>query len=493
MNLFGSAYDTVNLLELRQPLAQGYGSLVNRVAGPNALSGQYNGVLIARIRGDLSLADFETTVRDLVRDVERNYWELYFAYRDLDTKIKARDAARETWENRELRLEGGLDRPDDEAQARQQFFNFENQIVNALAGTSTGQTGLISSERNLRRLLGLPVADGKVIRPVTDPVAVPIAFDWDDSQIQTLARRVELRRQKWVIRQRELELLAAKQLNRWRFDLVGQYGFRGFGDNLFGSRSRPNGSVFDDLFEGNLDDWQVGVELGGPIGLRQGHLAVRNAELNLNREKVILKEQQRQLLHDLSAALVEVDRAYEAMRASFNNRVAIQEELVPKQERFVGGEDQIFFLLDVQQRLANVESGLHRTLVDYNIALMEYARTTGSLLSRFSIRLTEGPWSDDAYEKSRVNAARLATRDQIFPSNGTSKVSNGAYDQTIPGPMSVQRSEDPYYQEEPTDVTENQADDATDQIGAGLDENDSILNESAEPTEGVADEAGSDF
>ena len=435
-NLFGSAYDTLNLLELRQPLGQGYGPLINRIAGPNAVPGQYNGVLIARIRGDLSLADFESAVRDLVRDVERNYWELYFAYRDLDTKIHARDAARETWENRELRLAGGLDRPDDEAQARQQFFNFENQVVNALAGTATGQTGLIGAERNLRRLLGLPVADGKVIRPTTDPVAVPVVFDWEDSQIQTLARRVELRRQKWVIRQRELELLAAKALNRWRFDLVGQYGFRGFGDDLFGNRDRPNGSAVDDLFEGNLDDWQLGVEFGGPIGLRQSHVAIRNAELNLCREKVILKEQQRQLLHDLSAALVEVDRAYEAMRASLNNRIAIQEELVPKQERFAGGEDQIFFLLDVQQRLATVESGLHRALVDYNIALLEYARTTGSLLSRYNIGLSEGSWSEDAVAKARVNAARLETG-ETYGGSGYDQLSIGAYDQTIPGPRAT--------------------------------------------------------
>ena len=467
-NLFGSAYDVVNLVELRQPIAQGYGPLINRIAGPNAAPGQYNGVLIARIRGDLSLADFESAVRDLVRDVERNYWELYFAYRDLDTKIKARDSARETWENRELRLEGGLDRPDDEAQARQQYFNFESQVVNALAGTAVGQAGLIGAERNLRRLLGLPVADGKVIRPVTEPVAVPIVFDWADSQIQTLARRVELRRQKWLIRQRELELIAAKQLNRWRFDLVGQYGFRGFGDDLFGNRDRPNGSAFDDLFEGNLDDWQLGVELGGPIGLRQNHLAVRNAELTLNREKVVLKEQQRQLLHDLSAALVEVDRAYEAMRASFNNRVAIQEELIPKRERFSGGEDQIFFLLDVQQRLANVESTLQRTLVDYNIALMEYARTTGSLLSRYNIRLSEGAWSDDAYAKARVNAARLQ-KGAVYRTDGCDKLSAGCYDQTLPGPSFVAGTQDAYYKSE---FTEPQATSLDDQGSVSTSEDD---------------------
>ena len=120
-NTFGSTYDIVNLMELRQPLARGRGTLVNRIAGPNATPGVYNGVLISRIRSDISLAQFETAVRDLVRDVENNYWELYFAYRDLDTKIAARESARATWENRKLRFENGVGRPDDEAQARQQL------------------------------------------------------------------------------------------------------------------------------------------------------------------------------------------------------------------------------------------------------------------------------------------------------------------------------------------------------------------------------------
>lgn len=450
-NLFASAYDLVNLAEVRQPLRRGFGTLFNRIAGPNAAPGQYNGVLLARVRSDVNLADFESAVRNLVRDVEQNYWELYFAYRDLDTKIGARDSSRETWENRKLRLSGGIDRPDDEAQARQQYFNFENQVNNALTGLANGQLGVLGAERNLRRLLGLSPSDSRIIRPVTEPVATPIVFDWQDSQSQMLGRRVELRRQKWIVRQRELELIASKQINRWQFDLVGQYGFRGFGDNLFGSRSRPNGSAVADLFTGDLDDWQLGVELGGPIGLRQGHLAVKNAHLNLCREKTLLREQQRQLLHDLSAALVEVDRAFLSLKSNANNRIAIEEELVPKQKRFEAGEDQIFFLLDVQQRLATIEAAVHRSMVDYNLALLEYAFTTGSLLSRYGIVLAEGEWSEGAQVRSRVQAARIET---TGPCTGDEcgVVSQGGYNQVLPGLGSLtnQTITTEYVDEDPT-------------------------------------------
>lgn len=404
VNQFGSSYDWLNLAEVRQPLWRGAGTEVNRIAGPNAVPGVYNGVLISRIRSDISLADFERSVRDLIRDVERNYWELYFAYHDLHTRLEARDAAREVWKNRKLRLDNGLGRPDDEAQARQQYFTFQAQSETALTGTTTGQPGVLGAERTMRRLLGLPPVDGRLIRPTTDPAIAPVVLDWDQSQSIALDRRVEIRRQKWSLKQRELELFASQKLNQWQLDLVGQYGFRGFGDNLFGSRDRANGSAFDDLINGDLDDWQLGVQLGGAIGNRRGHVAIRNAELNLAREKTILKEQKRQLLHDLNAAFVEVDRAMAAIRTSYNSNVAVQEELVPKRKRVDAGQDEVFFLLDTQQRATSAASSVHRAIANYNQALIEYDFTCGKLLGRHGITLEEGPWDSGAI----ANASRRA-------------------------------------------------------------------------------------
>jgi len=427
VNAFGSVYDLVNQLEFRQPLGRGAGTAVTRIAGPNAVPGQYNGVLISRIRSDISLSAFESAVRNLVRDVETNYWELYFAYRNLDTILEARDSARSTWENRKLRLDNGVGRPDDEAQARQQFFAFEIQAQSALAGRGQGQLGVFGAERNLRRLMGLPPVDGQMIRPSSEPVAAPIAFDWDSSRSQALSRRVELRQQKWSIRQRELELVAARQLNKWDFDLVGNYGWRGFGDNLIGSRDRITGSAIDNLTEGDLDDWQLGFEVNGPLGKRAGHLAVRNAELNLIRARTILAEQERQIQHDLNAAFTEVDRAFVSMKSSFNSRIASQDELEPKRKRVEEGKDQVFFLLDAQQRQATAESNIHRSIADYNLAILNYHFATGNLLSRYNIELTEGPWSDNAQARASIKAGRVEAANNCC--SDTEALSAGTFNQ----------------------------------------------------------------
>ena len=90
-NLFPHSWDTNIEVEARQPLLQGAGVLYNRIAGPNGTVGQAAGVLIARVNTDISLAEFELGVRNLISNVENAYWDLYFAYRDLHAKIVARD------------------------------------------------------------------------------------------------------------------------------------------------------------------------------------------------------------------------------------------------------------------------------------------------------------------------------------------------------------------------------------------------------------------
>jgi outer membrane protein TolC len=385
-NLFPGAWDNVTLAEVRQPLLAGAGVDVNRIAGPNARIGNYNGVLIARIREDVALVDFEIAVRDLVRDVEVTYWQLYFTYQDLDTKLTAQEAARATWENRKKRADSGLARVDEEAQARQQYFNFRAQVENAIVGTGTSGTGLYNTERQLRRLMDLPVNDGTILRPTSAPNVAPIHFDWNASQELALQNRAELRRQRWTVRQRELELVAAKNLSRWRMDLVANYANRGFGDNLIG----VSGAVRDQL-AGDLDDWRMGLEMNGPIGRRAGHLGVKNAELSLARERVRLDEQQKQVLNDLANAYSEVDRAFAQIRTTVNARIAIQAELEPKRRRVESGADDVFFLLDVIQRTAIAESSVHRAIVEYNTALLNYALVSGGLLSNYNIHLSEDP------------------------------------------------------------------------------------------------------
>ncbi|HID21180.1 MAG TPA: TolC family protein, partial [Planctomycetaceae bacterium] len=193
--MFPSSYTGTLRAEYRHPLWAGAGSEFTRIAGPIAqgfrgITGTDQGVVIARINQDLSLADFEASVRNLVKDVEDLYWELYLKYRVYDTAVTARNSALVTWREAKAKLDvGGVQgfRPADEAQARDRYFETRAAAESALAD-------LYTTEIAFRRLLGMPVNDGTILRPSDEPVTAEFVPDWKICLVEALTRRVELRK-----------------------------------------------------------------------------------------------------------------------------------------------------------------------------------------------------------------------------------------------------------------------------------------------------------
>lgn len=437
--------------EFRQPLMQGAGVDFNRIAGPDGRPGAMNGVMLARINTDISLADFEMAVRNLVSDVETAYWELYYAYRDLDAKITARDRALETWRSIEAlhKSDRAGGEAEKEAQAREQYYRLEEEVQNALAGRLPDDVryrslraagGVHTSERRLRRLMGEPPSDGRLIRPSDEPVIAQIVFDWNEILVEGLNRRAELRRQKWQVKRRELEVAASRNFLLPRVDAVGRYRFRGLGHHL--SNATRQDMAFDnavqDLTTGEFQEWQFGVEVEMPVGYRQGHAGVRNAELRLQRARAILEEQEKDVAHELSQAVAEVERAYRTSQITYNRRMSAMQQLAALENKYEDGDPGeqtrlLDLLLDAQRRLADAETSYYRGLLEYMLAVKNVHLQKGSLLDFNEVYLSEGPWPGKAYhdaakhDRTRRRSPRLLNYILSLPF----PMSRGSYPQRI--------------------------------------------------------------
>jgi outer membrane protein TolC len=427
-------YDAYFTAQVRQPLLQGAGIEFNRIAGPLAQPGVYNGVLLARLNTDITLADFEASVVDLLFQVEQAYWELYFSYRDLDAKIAGRDAALETWRVIQKKLEAGTADEEQESRAREQYYLFDAQVINATNGVASAngpvlvQGGVYSNERRLRLLVGLAANDGRLIRPADEPTTAEAVFNWSDSVQQAFWRRVELRRQKWVIKHRDMELTASKNFLQGRLDLLAQYRWRGMGPDVLGTEN----SALDQILDGHYQDWQLGVQYSTPVGNRQGHAAVRNAELSLARERARYRELELEILDDASRAFGEVDRAYAITRSTCNRIQAAHRQLEEVRKKYDAGTVAVDFLLDAQQRVAEADSLYHRSLVDYTVSLAKVNRARGTLLDYYDVSLAEGPWCDEAYASAAKQARRFLPRVLDYALMVPPPVSRGPYAQQVP-------------------------------------------------------------
>lgn len=405
-NTFRSAWNAYFEGEVRQPLLQGGGLEFNRIAGPNSAPGLYNGLLIARANADVNEIDFEIGLRDFVSNVENAYWDLYFAYRDVAARRKAMLEARDIWQKRKDRE--GDDEPAQLALAKEQYFRFKSDFDEAVAGRlvqgtqsrngSTGGTlrgtgGLLVAERKLRLLTGLPASENMLLRPSDEPTLAEMMFDWDLVRQESLNQRAELRQQQTRVRRREMELLAARNFLNPRLDAFGRYRLRGFGDSLLtgGERSgtAPD-SALGNLTTGDLQGWTAGVELSVPIGFRQGHAAVANAELAVARERSVHQEQQREVVHDLGNAVADVTRAYQACKNGLNRYLAAEEALnALKEAREESTKIDFDRILDAQRRAVEAEIRYFRARAEYAVALKNVHFEKGSLLEFNNMRLAD--------------------------------------------------------------------------------------------------------
>src|SRR5205814_4190858 len=107
-------------------------------------------------------------------------------------------------------------------------------------GTFRRLPGVLVNERRLRLLMGVVTEMTNLIRPSDEPFPASVLFDWESISTEALARRAELRRQRWQIKRREMELLATRNFLLPRLDVVGLYRFRGFGDKLLSPNPAPD-------------------------------------------------------------------------------------------------------------------------------------------------------------------------------------------------------------------------------------------------------------
>ncbi|HUG89529.1 MAG TPA: TolC family protein [Planctomycetaceae bacterium] len=411
--LFNSVYTGTTGAEYRHPLLAGSGTRFTRIAGPIAdafggLTGVSQGVVIARINNDITIADFEQSVQQLLRETENLYWDLYLAYRLYDTAVTARNSALRSWREAELKRRAGGIRgfdPVDEAQARDQYYQ-------ALALTQQALSSIYETEIRLRRMLGLPVNDETVLRPSSEPATARFIPVWELCLAEALTRRVELRRQKFLIKSLELQLEAARTLVRPRLDFLSNYRVNAFGDTLLeqddddGVTGQGLNSAYETLTQGNQTGWNLGLEFTMNLGFRSAVAQVRNIELRLAKARDVLATMEMDVAHELAIGFQDLTEAYTTAQANLGRRAAAHEFLRLAMARYTTGASgdrpdlagTLDLVLRAQASVAQAERDLYTSIVNYNRAIVDIYYRKGTLLDYNNVALAENEWTHEAYQ-----------------------------------------------------------------------------------------------
>ncbi|MDR3182428.1 MAG: TolC family protein [Planctomycetaceae bacterium] len=407
-----------------QPLLQGNGIEFNRIAGPGSTVGNYNGVVIARINTDTALVDFEMNTRNLVAAVETAYWNLYYAYHRLESVRSGLDAAYQTWLQTKIKADVGTVGGSAQylAQAEHNYFTFRQQ-------TEVAQSNLFKTENALRYIMGLTATDGRLIRPIDDPITAPIKLEWQSTFCEALLRSPELRKQKWNVKRYELELVAAKNFLMPQVDLNASYRISGAGKDLIDSNNRHN-NAYGSMIYDDYSGWTVGLSAAMPFGWRKELAGVRNAQLYLAKSREVLREQELELSIQIADSFRDIDLSYQQIQTTLAGRRAANDEVLAVGAAYEAGKITLDQLLDAQKRQAEAETDYYSAVIDYNLAIMTLHYRKGSLLEYDNVCLTEGAWSPKAYFDAKRRAReRDAGRYLNYGFTRPQNVSRGTYKQ----------------------------------------------------------------
>jgi outer membrane protein TolC len=421
-NVFPSYWATQTQLRFGQPLLG-----TSPTFGVSGVEANRADIVVARLNADFSVWEFKQNVMFLVRSIEQQYWVLAQQHMKLWAAQAAADLSLKLLDDVLARqevgsMEGGRE---DVADARAQYERAQLSLV-------TTTSDVLTTERQLRNILGLPPSDNRRIIPVTEPTDARLEPNWEASLAQMVTFHPDIIQQQLNVRIAEMQLLVARNQLLPALDFNVLYQFNGFGQNLDTAEAVGTGAMlkaFDPLQVSrqtasglnplaaqynNFQTWQVGFTFQMPLGFRSALSNTRTAQLNLLQQRAFLQQMVHQSTHQLARYFLEVDANYKQYKAASRLVAAQRERLDTYQARYEEGmRDRsrsakavdIRSYIDAINQWTNAVAQEAEYKSTYNTSIAVLEETKGTLLAYDNIAVAEGPWPRKAYIQARDQQA----------------------------------------------------------------------------------------
>ncbi len=379
---------------------------------------------VAQKNRALSDQQFRLRVMQVVEQTERAYWEVFYAYNNLQVQLDSVDIARMQDESNRRQQVQGLLAPIDVVAAQTQLANFELNAYSA-------QTALTQSENALKTLMlegrGSALWASALV-PLTPPDTAPPVTPLPDAVTEALANRPEVSQVEISGEINAKDTRLYREQTKPQVDLVGSYTRTGLagpivlqsGPNPFtasfgplidrlnvlstsaglnpinlstGSSSPPAllvgdyGQSLNNLWSGNFPTTQVQLRVSLPIRNRAAEANLSTA-LAQGRRIQNQREQVEQTIEaDVRNAMQLMQSAQLRLEAARVQRESAEEQYNSEQRQFRAGTSTLFLVQQRQTTMISARSQQHRAESDLGEAVSAFELATGSILQQHNINL----------------------------------------------------------------------------------------------------------
>lgn len=382
---FAPAYTSSLGVDVQQPL------LRDRAIDPARTA-----LLVTALDRDRSSAALAGQVLTTVADVERAYWGLVAARRELDVRRGNLALAEQQRIDTQSRIEAKTVAISDLAQPTAEVERRRGDLLSA-------QETVVRAERALKLLIVDSLDDpiwAEAIVPSDTPDTPVLPVDVAGALAAAKRNRPEIADLTAAGSQQDMQIRLSRDQLKPRMDLVASYYIRGLAGepesaglpfnipvSLPSSLNGGLGNSWSNLFDQKFPDLVVGVSFDVPLGRREARAQIAAAESDRRRIATAMSGTQERIATEVLNAATALETAAGRIQAARAGLAAAQTQLRAEQDRFAAGLSTNFFVLTRQNDLAAAQLAEISALTDYRKAQTEWSRAKGSLLEDRNIQI----------------------------------------------------------------------------------------------------------
>jgi len=333
------------------------------------------GLKIASLDRQISLARTKLDVIAQLAAVDRAYWRLYADREEVAVRIQQRELAEQQLERARNELAAGR-------VAEIEVVRAESGVADQVEAILAARNRARASQRELKRLLnlpGLPVDGEASVELATTPDPALYAYDPEAMLRTALGSRMELLETELQLAQDLVRIDLAENAALPQLDLAALYRINGLGDGFI--------DAAETTVQNRFEDWRLSVTASLPLGNEAALAGVRRAVLARLQRIATRQDREQTIRQDVLDAIDTLTTSWQRVLAA-RERVRLSTRTLRAEERqFSVGRSTSTDVLDANSRLADARLNEVSAVVDYQVAQVDLAQSTGTLLGQARVDL----------------------------------------------------------------------------------------------------------
>lgn len=348
--LFNPSYNSGLNLGVRQPLLRGFGDEVQTTQ-------------LRASQKQLEAASFQVDnqAANLAADVKRAYWNLVFAWQDIEVQKLSLELAKKLLEETKAKIDAGKLAPVEVYQPQSEVARREEQLISA-------ERAIGVAEDDLKLLLNSSDWLARY-EPTNEPTSEEVQLDPPVILDNALQNRPDLKASDLTTEAAKIEMARATDDIRPDLSFVGNIGI--------GART----SRYEDAIDNSLTDpnnqWQAGLTFSMPLenSAAKGNRQQARASYNIARTNSELLRQQ--VRRSVRTTIRDVRLAIKALEATRKTSLATLKRLEAEEAKFNSGRSTTLDVLAAQEAYSRALSQENQTKISYANVLAELDRIQG--------------------------------------------------------------------------------------------------------------------